>query len=160
MCDCFPPKLFSLSFYILLTWHFLFLCRLDGASCWCTLTGSSRSSHFLFSVGWRGVDFSKYRSSPLIVGDLWHQLKFVVFALQDAGISRPLTVRRRDASLVHKVIPFDERMIPYLLQSGFAGVSKLPFIQLDWALLTALVEHWRPETHTFHLPHDKMTITL
>ena len=36
----------------------------------------------------------------------------------------------------------------------------VPSIQLDIALITAFVERWRPETHTFHLPHGEMTITL
>ena len=31
---------------------------------------------------------------------------------------------------------------------------------MDWALITTLVERWRQETHTFQLPHGKMTITL
>ena len=33
-------------------------------------------------------------------------------------------------------------------------------VQLDQSLLTALVDRWRPETHTFHLPCGEMTPTL
>ena len=31
---------------------------------------------------------------------------------------------------------------------------------MDGALLTAFVDRWRPETHTFHLPCGEMTVTL
>jgi hypothetical protein len=31
---------------------------------------------------------------------------------------------------------------------------------VDRSLLTALVDHWRPETHTFHLPCGEMAPTL
>jgi hypothetical protein len=52
------------------------------------------------------------------------------------------------------------RFIPYLQRAGFYDIAKLGFIKMDWALITALVERCRQETHTFHLPHGEMTITL
>ena len=43
---------------------------------------------------------------------------------------------------------------------GFEGLFKLPNLEVDHALITTLVKCWRPETHTFHLPHEEMGITL
>lgn len=43
---------------------------------------------------------------------------------------------------------------------GFYGVLCLGVLRLDRALITAMVERWRPETHTFHLPIGEATITL
>uniref|UniRef100_A0A2N9HZB3 Aminotransferase-like plant mobile domain-containing protein n=1 Tax=Fagus sylvatica TaxID=28930 RepID=A0A2N9HZB3_FAGSY len=43
---------------------------------------------------------------------------------------------------------------------GCMGYMLWVFIRIDWALITALVERWRRETHTFHMPHGEMTITL
>mgnify|MGYP004632366653 CR=1 FL=1 len=51
-------------------------------------------------------------------------------------------------------------MVPYLQQAGFMGIACMPFIHIDWHLITALVERWRPETHTFHMPSGEVTLTL
>ena len=48
----------------------------------------------------------------------------------------------------------------YGVAIGFYGVAKLGFIHLDWHLITALIERWRPETHTFHVPTGEVTIML
>jgi hypothetical protein len=39
-------------------------------------------------------------------------------------------------------------------------VSTTPISRMDEALLTGLVDRWRPETHTFYLPFGEMTVTL
>lgn len=43
---------------------------------------------------------------------------------------------------------------------GFYRIIEIGRIQVDWALITALIERWRPETHNFHLPIGEATITL
>ncbi|XP_027338115.1 serine/threonine-protein phosphatase 7 long form homolog [Abrus precatorius] len=51
-------------------------------------------------------------------------------------------------------------IIPHLTVVGFTGVAQLTSIPIDRQLITALVERWRPETHTFHMPPGECAITL
>ncbi|KAL8148579.1 hypothetical protein AgCh_005810 [Apium graveolens] len=51
-------------------------------------------------------------------------------------------------------------MIHILEDLSFDGVARLSSVNTDWSLMTALVEHWRSETHTFCLPVGEFTITL
>ncbi|XP_027351129.1 serine/threonine-protein phosphatase 7 long form homolog [Abrus precatorius] len=53
-----------------------------------------------------------------------------------------------------------EEIIPHLELAGFVGVANLSKLPVDVGLITALVEKWRPETHTFHMPPGECTITL
>ena len=49
---------------------------------------------------------------------------------------------------------------PLLVQVRFSDVAKLRQVKIDDALVSALVERWRLESHTFHLPVGECTITL
>uniref|UniRef100_K3ZC66 SWIM-type domain-containing protein n=1 Tax=Setaria italica TaxID=4555 RepID=K3ZC66_SETIT len=64
---------------------------------------------------------------------------------------------------VHSPLRWDERYAEYLQRAGFLDlavqvVAGLP--PMDGPLLTSMVDRWRPETHTFHLPFGEMTITM
>ncbi|XP_016704220.1 protein MAINTENANCE OF MERISTEMS-like [Gossypium hirsutum] len=54
----------------------------------------------------------------------------------------------------------DARLMPYLEQAGFGSAVLIWTSDLRYDLLTALVERWRPETHTFHFPCEEYTVTL
>ena len=41
-----------------------------------------------------------------------------------------------------------------------AHLAESALVKLDMSLLSALVDRWRPETHTFHLPCGEMAPTL
>nr|XP_009764845.1 PREDICTED: serine/threonine-protein phosphatase 7 long form homolog [Nicotiana sylvestris] len=47
-----------------------------------------------------------------------------------------------------------------LRATGFLRIFEIGWMQLDWSLITALIERWRPETYIFHLPTGETTITL
>ena len=54
----------------------------------------------------------------------------------------------------------DNRVIDIIKLVGLEGLFRAPSREIDHGLISALVERWRPETHTFHLSHGEMSITL
>ena len=69
-----------------------------------------------------------------------------------------LKCRHRSCSLPQgRVDPWITR---YINKAGFEGLFHVLDLKVDHVLITTLVEHWRLEMHTFHLPHGEMGITL
>ncbi|XP_058757089.1 protein MAIN-LIKE 2-like [Vicia villosa] len=56
--------------------------------------------------------------------------------------------------------PPSDSIMPYLSRAGFDMVSQITVKSVDTALVLALVERWRPETHMFHLSIGECTVTL
>ncbi|XP_019244304.1 PREDICTED: serine/threonine-protein phosphatase 7 long form homolog [Nicotiana attenuata] len=52
--------------------------------------------------------------------------------------------------------PLHPRIVRRLQDTGFYRIIEIGRLQFNWALITAIIERWRPETHTFHLPSVRL----
>ena len=77
--------------------------------------------------------------------------------LQELNVLRPMTHEAATTMI------YDDRYTPLLNQANLATVARVcrrgtpPF---NPAALTATIDHWWPETHTFHLPCGEMMVSL
>ncbi|KAK9989727.1 hypothetical protein SO802_029966 [Lithocarpus litseifolius] len=71
-----------------------------------------------------------------------------------------LTCRGRNNEFRKRLPMVDDRILDIVKRVGLEGLHRTPSREIDHNLITAFVERWRPETHTFHLPHGETTITL
>ena len=101
----------------------------------------------------------KIKSGPIDGDVLWMQAKHVSEHVWNGEEDRKLHIRR--------VIPtyqreeeIPEEIIPLLRQCGFYWIIKMGYLKINASLITALIERWRPETHTFHMRCGECTITL
>ncbi|XP_019427268.1 PREDICTED: serine/threonine-protein phosphatase 7 long form homolog [Lupinus angustifolius] len=53
-----------------------------------------------------------------------------------------------------------EQVLQVIRNTAFANLLNIGGAEINNHLLTAMVERWRPETHTFHFPNGECTITL
>lgn len=75
-------------------------------------------------------------------------------------ISKNLITEAVEVHHAQKLKPPHHSIKPLIERAGFSDVVSVGSFKIIPALVTAMVERWRPETHTFHLPVGECTITL
>eukprot|EP00256_Glycine_max_P070614 XP_025985209.1 serine/threonine-protein phosphatase 7 long form homolog [Glycine max] len=99
------------------------------------------------------------KSGPIDGDVLWLQPKHVSEHVWNGEPDRKLHIRRA-VPIYQGQEEMPEEIIPLLHQSGFYWIMKMGYLKINSSLITALIERWRPETHTFHLRCGEATITL
>ncbi|XP_047163765.1 protein MAIN-LIKE 1-like [Vigna umbellata] len=99
------------------------------------------------------------RQLPVDMSLLRLQDKHIVKSIWE-GNERVICPRRHAIWIAKHVNELDERIMNILHAAGFIHILKASTMEINHHLVTALVERWRVETHTFHLPLGESTITL
>jgi len=101
------------------------------------------------------------KSGPIDGDVLWIQNKHVSEHIWNGKEDRKLHIKRVVPTYQgQEEIP--EEIIFLLQQSGlyWIMIMKMRYLKINPALISALIERWRPETHTFHMRCGECTITL
>ncbi|MED6160960.1 hypothetical protein PIB30_056240 [Stylosanthes scabra] len=73
------------------------------------------------------------------------------------GFQEPRTLAPR---VIVPTMPPPDCLVPYIHEAGFGGTLQMRPFDYNMPLVSVLVERWRPETHSFHMPWGECTITL
>ena len=86
---------------------------------------------------------------------------------QDSHVSKAILIRVEPGSFTcintnsdKKIYVLNGKQKEYVRNVGLSHLSEIDYMRIDHALISRLVERWRPETNTFHLPTGEETITL
>ncbi|KAL5153894.1 Protein MAIN-LIKE 2 [Glycine soja] len=99
------------------------------------------------------------KSGPIDTDVLWMQPKHVSEHVWNGEEERKLHIRRAVPTYQGEE-QITEQIFPFLQQSGFGWIIKMGYLKINASLISALIERWRPETHTFHMRCGECTITL
>ena len=89
-----------------------------------------------------------------------HLLSYINPWFYSMQVPRSLTCRSRSEEFSNLEPMVDDRVIDIIKALGLEGLLRTLGREIDHGLITALVERWRPQTYTFHMPHGVVTITL
>ena len=73
------------------------------------------------------------------------------------------SIAQIEAGFQAKGVDFPSLDEPYQgdsLRDAIPRKDRMTRFQFDFSLLSALLDHWRPETYTFHFTVGEMTVTL
>ncbi|XP_014511455.1 protein MAIN-LIKE 1-like [Vigna radiata var. radiata] len=99
------------------------------------------------------------RHLPIDMSLLHLQDKHIANAIWEST-KRVLRTRRHAIWIAKHVNELDQRVMNILKATEFDYILKVSIMKINHLLVTTLVERWRMETHTFHLPLGESTITL